>query len=219
MLLSIFSSVILGAATISALPTISARQGSTLITADLIQVISPNSATCDNAPIAAQCRTAAQVATSVSSSFSTYGITSAAEAAAVISLMAFESFDFKYQVNVYPGRPGQGTRNMQMINYNVLYAQSIPSLVANVTAITGGASGASLSTDQANAVRDLLTSDDNLDFGSGAWFLTTQCPAAIRTELQTGSLAGWEQYISSCVGTTVTDDREAYWTRAITELS
>lgn len=188
------------------------------ITAAEIQAISPNSATCAGAPAAGQCRTAAQAAGPITKSLSTYKITSPAEAAALVSLMAYESADFKYQNNVYPGRPGQGTRNMQMINYNLLYANSIPELSGKVTDLIGGAGAADPSVTQANDIRGLLTEVDDFDFGSAAWFLTSQCSTAIRDELQSGSLEGWEQYISECVGTEATADRQEYWSRAIAAL-
>ncbi len=52
------------------------------------------------------------------------------EVAAALSLIAFETGGFKYDTNHYPGRPGQGTRNMQMGGYNVLYALRIEDLKA-----------------------------------------------------------------------------------------
>jgi hypothetical protein len=189
------------------------------ITPAIIQAISPNSASCAGAPQAGQCRTAAQAALPIAQSFSTYGITTPGEAAALISLMAYESADFKYQNNVSPGRPGQGTRNMQMINYNLVYVQSIPALASNLSAITGGAGATALSSQQANDVRSLLTSNDAYDFGSAAWFLTSQCSSSVRYGLQTGSLAGWQQYISSCVGAEASEDRQEYWNRAVTALA
>ena len=105
-----------------------------------------------------------------------------------------------------------------MIQYNLEYAQSIPALSSKLEAISGGSAAAALSETQQNEVRGLLTADEYYDFGSAAWFLTTQCSSEVRAQLQTGSLAGWQQYIESCVGTTATSDRQAYWTRAIAAL-
>jgi hypothetical protein len=135
-----------------------------------------------------------------------YGITSTAEIAGVLSLMAFESVDFKYKHNVSPGRPGQGTANMQMFDYNLEYAQSIPELADQVAAL-----GTISSDAQKNQLLALVT-DDNYNFASGPWFYTTKCASA-RTQLETGSDAGFAAYMS-CVGVSVTDDRNAYWTRA-----
>src|SRR5947199_10077851 len=73
--------------------------------------IAPTSGSCANAPIAAECATASQAVTPLISSFATYNITSAAEQAALLSWMAFESADFKYNRNHFPapGNPAQGT--------------------------------------------------------------------------------------------------------------
>lgn len=58
-----------------------------------------------------ECSTAAQAVPFITKSFATYNVTSRAEQAALISLMAFESGDFKYNRNHFPppGRPGQGS--------------------------------------------------------------------------------------------------------------
>ncbi|KAL1981294.1 hypothetical protein VTN96DRAFT_2787 [Rasamsonia emersonii] len=180
------------------------------LTTQRLLTISPNSASCDNAPAPGECSTAAQAVPFITKSFVTYNVTSLAEQAALISLMAFESGDFKYNRNHFPppGRPGQGTRNMQSPTYNQQYAASIPALASQYRSVSGNVS----------AVLDLLLSDETYDFGSAAWFLTSQCTPAVRAALQSGSEAGWEGYITSCVGTTVTDDRKAYWTRAVQAL-
>ena len=107
-------------------------------------------------------------------------------------------------------------RNMQSAAFNLLYAGSIPALSSSLQAITAGATSASsLSTTQQNDVRGLLTANETYDFGSGAWFLTSQCTESVRSGLQNGSQEGWEEYITGCIGTTVTSDRMAYWQRAM----
>ena len=97
--------------------------GAQLEAAPIIQKIAPGSASCD--ATATECRTATQVAPFIVQSMAEYQMYSPNEIAAVLSLMAFESVDFKYKHNVYPGRPGQGTANMQMANYNLMYAKSL----------------------------------------------------------------------------------------------
>ncbi|KAJ2962724.1 hypothetical protein NQ176_g10917 [Zarea fungicola] len=129
--------------------------------------------------------------------------------AAVIALMAFESVDFRYKHNVFPGRPGQGTANMQMANFNLLYAKSIDGVkdkVADITSVNG------LSNDRLNAILALVTPDET-NFGSGPWFLTTQCGQDVRDALKANIDTGFTAYMS-CVGVSVTDDRKAYLTRA-----
>ncbi|KAL8686405.1 MAG: hypothetical protein Q9224_005458, partial [Gallowayella concinna] len=152
--------------------------------------------------------TAAQAAPFINASFKTYGITSAGEAAAIVALMAFESGDFKYNINHFPGRPGQGTRNMQSPAFNLEYAKSIPAL----------AEGLKKAGDDVKAVVALLTSNGAYDFGSAAWFLKNKCSDKVKAGLKAGTEDGWKAYTTECIGTTVTEDRKAYWTRAAKAL-
>ncbi|KAJ6134234.1 hypothetical protein N7523_000556 [Penicillium sp. IBT 18751x] len=172
-----------------------------------IIAIAPTSANCDNPPAEGECATAKTAAKFTAQSFDTYDVTSKAEQAAVISLMAFESGDFKYNKNHFPGVAGQGTRNMQSPAYNKEYASSISALKDQVAKTSDPAE-----------LLDLLRADEVYDFGSGAWFLTTQCSEDVRSKLQDGTEEGWQSYISDCVGTSVTDERKEYWERAVTAL-
>lgn len=178
------------------------------ITTQQILSIAPTSSTCAGADYPAQCRTADQVAPLISQVFDAYDIVSPGEKAAVLTTIAFETTDFKYNINITPGIPGQGTRNMQSAAFNLLYAQAIPELAP----LIGAASSSP------NGVRDLLTGNDLYDFGSAAWFLINQCSEAIRAGLQSQGLAGWEAYVSGCVGSPPTEDRQAYWQRAAQAL-
>ena len=54
--------------------------------------------------------------------------------------------------------------------------------------------------------------------GSAAWYLTTQCKLAVRNNLATGGLPAWKAYITDCVHTTATADRQAYYDRAMKAL-
>lgn len=89
--------------------------------------IAPTSNTCDNPPAKGECATAKQAAKFTSQSFETYNVTSKAEQAAVISLMAFESDDFKYNKNHFPGTPGQGSElSPNFPGNSMVTAHSIP---------------------------------------------------------------------------------------------
>ena len=219
----------------SGLAMVFERRTTLNITAQQLLVISPGANTCNGSPYIDECRTAAQAAPLISAAFGAYDVNTPGEAAALVSLMAFESGDFKYQKNHFPapGRPGQGTRNMQSAAFNFEYASSIPALHSSLATLTGAGAGApspaasTLSSDTQNAIRQLVLADQ-YDFASAAWFLTTQCGSTgagagqdIRAGLQTipPSEAAWEAYITSCVGTTVTDARKAYWNRAVASLS
>lgn len=81
----------------------------TTLTESQLLTIAPTSNTCDNAPAAGECATAKTAAQYTAQSFDTYGVTSKAEQAAVLSLMAFETLDFKYNKNHFPGVAGQGS--------------------------------------------------------------------------------------------------------------
>jgi len=185
-----------------------------LSTAQLL-AIAPQSSTCSGAPFVDECSTADHAVSFINTAFSTYGITTKGEKAALISIMAFESGEFKYNINHYPGTPGQGTRNMMNFPFILQYAASISTLASQ---IPPGTTATSASDDVKNSVRALVL-DDAHSFASAAWFLTTQCSAAVRSGLQSGTdESAWEEYITSCVGTTVTDARKAYWTAAVNAL-
>ncbi|KAI4183927.1 MAG: hypothetical protein L6R41_005105 [Letrouitia leprolyta] len=173
-------------------------------TVSALLAVVPKANTCTGAPSPPECKTAEEAAPFINKSFRIYGIASPGEAAAVIGIMAFESGDFKYNVNHFPGTPGQGTRNMQYPQYNLKYAQSIPALKDKLAAA---------GTDP-KAILSLLTANGEYDFGSAAWFLTTQCSETVRAGLKTGSLAGWQAYITQCIQTTTTPERQAYWQKA-----
>ncbi|CAG7933603.1 unnamed protein product [Penicillium olsonii] len=177
------------------------------LTESQVTAIAPKSSSCDDAPAEGECATAKQAAKFTSQSFDTYKVTSKAEQAAILSLMAFESGDFKYNKNHFPGVAGQGTRNMQSPAFNKKYAASIPDLKDKAASVSDPAD-----------LLDLLRNDGATDFGSGAWFLTTQCSKEVRSALADGSESGWQKYISDCVGTSVDDDRKAYWERAVKAL-
>ncbi|KAM0332227.1 hypothetical protein ACHAQA_002502 [Verticillium albo-atrum] len=189
--------------------------------ASIILATAPKSASCDPAAdFADECRTAAQAAPHLITAFGKYKVYVPAEIAALLSLMAFETGDFKYNRNHFPapGRPGQGTRNLQMPNFNLAYALDIPALHDKALEITGGTGGsapdaASLTDEQKDKILELVLPDEYA-WGSAAWFLTTQCDASVRTGLQAGTQDGLTKYLSECVGTEPTEDRIAYWQRA-----
>ncbi|KAL2815915.1 hypothetical protein BJX63DRAFT_152532 [Aspergillus granulosus] len=180
------------------------------ITPEQILHVAPNSTTCADAPAIApgECATAAQAAPALSAAFTKYALTSIAEQAAVLGLIAFESGEFKYNRNHFPGVPGQGTRNMQSPTFNAEYASSIPAIKDQAEVVK----------DDPDAVLDLLVAVPEYDFGSGAWFLTSQCTDPVRTALQSGSEDGWRGYIVNCVGTEANDARREYWVRAVEAL-
>lgn len=93
---------------------------------------------------------------------------------------------------------------MQSPAFNLEYAKSIPAL----------AEGLNKAGSDVKAVLSLLTVNGEYDFGSAAWFLKNKCSEKVKTGLKTGTNDAWKAYITECIGTTVTDDRKAYWDRA-----
>ncbi|PGH16764.1 hypothetical protein AJ80_05079 [Polytolypa hystricis UAMH7299] len=168
----------------------------------------------DAAQAPGQCSSASQAAGPILRSFQKYTIESVAEKAAVVSLMVFETAEFKYQRNVFPGRPGQGTRNMQMPDFNKKYATSIEELTPILTPLSYNI----------NATLDALVKNPDYDFGSAAWFLRNECDEGTQTALKKsddGTMdAAWEMYLRKCVnigieeGAEIPEERKKYWIAA-----
>lgn len=194
------------ASLVLSLATIAAAQ---LPATPIVKAIAPNAENCADTT---ECRTAEQAAPFIAKSMSDYKIYNVAEMAAIIATMAFESVDFKFKHNVSPGRPGQGTANMQMANFNLAYAQSIDSVKSQVSQFT---TTDGLSDDDLNHILSLVQPDE-FNFASGAWFYSTHCDASVKAALQANPDDGFSKYLTSCVGTTVTDARTAYFDRAKT---
>ncbi|KAL7951362.1 hypothetical protein V8C42DRAFT_6284 [Trichoderma barbatum] len=194
---STISSLVLGLATLAA---------AQLPAAAIVKKIAPNAENCADTT---ECRTAEQAAPFIAQAMFDYKIFTTPEMAAIISLIAFESVDFKFKHNVSPGRPGQGTVNMQMPNFNLKYAQSIDSIkdqVSQFTTVDG------LGAEDLNRILSLVQPDE-FNFASGAWFYATQCDSSVKQALWENVDTGFQKYME-CVGVSVTDDRLAYFTRA-----
>ncbi|KAF9735771.1 hypothetical protein PMIN04_001519 [Paraphaeosphaeria minitans] len=209
----IMGCALLSAALALALPTpqTTADAAHCGITAEQLTAMDPTTASCSGAAFAAECADASTAAPAINSAFEKYSIHEPGVQAALIAIMLFESGSFKYNHNHYPapGRPGQGTRNMQMAPFNEKYATDLfgAGAVAAARAAPNGQ-------DPSDAMLALVNAKDEDSFGSAAWFLTTQCNASIKDGLATGSSAGWEAYLVDCVGTTHDPARDASWTKA-----
>ncbi|KAK0774899.1 hypothetical protein LTR91_022786 [Friedmanniomyces endolithicus] len=194
-------------ATASAIP----HKRTTTITAADILTIDPATASCANAPIASECRTAAQAAPYIAVSFANFGITSFGEQAALLALMLYESGDFKYAQNHFPGVPGQGTRNMQSPAYNLKYAEYLATVCTNCGITSAQVQQASA---EGPAALLALVNTEEWSFGSAAWYLVTQCGASVREGLAAGTQEGWEGYLQ-CVGTSGDEKRDQLWSAAM----
>ena len=179
----------------------------TAVSASVLQQIAPQSGSC--ASSLPECRTAAQAADPIAKSFAKYQICNKGEQAALIATMALESVSFQYSHNVSPGRPGQGTRNMMMPKFVLEYAASLP--IADQAQKIGGASDQALT-----QVLKLLQDNPEYDFGSAAWYLSSQagCQGA-RDAFAQKSPSAFQTYVTQCLETTTTQDRTDYYTRAV----
>lgn len=160
----------------------------------VVEAIAPKSVSCAGAKELDQCREAPAIAKELVTAFFHYGIFHINQMAAVTSLMAFESLDFQFKRNQNPLNVGQGTANMQSAKFNLLYAKSIPELAPLFEQFT---SVDSMTDDEKKSVLDAVL-DDKYNFGSGPWFLKTQCPDAM-AQLETDPEAGFLSYMRCIV--------------------
>ncbi|KAL0938871.1 uncharacterized protein CTRU02_205481 [Colletotrichum truncatum] len=196
--------------------TTPAPSAGSLLTKDVILKVAPKSASCAGVTdFAEECATADEAVKFLPDALDKYNITSPGEIAGVLSLMALETGEFRFERNHFPkpGRPGQGTRNLQMPKYNLIYARSFPELKEKADDIAGCTTDANtLPDDKKNAILDLVL-PDQYSWGSAAWFLATQCDAKTREGLKEGTIRGYTLYMD-CIGTALDDDREKYWVAA-----
>ena len=194
------------ASTITALP----QKRSCISAADLIK-IAPNTTSCEGATYPEECATAEVAAPNIGLSFREFKIPSFGAQAALVSIMLFETGDFKYNRNHFPapGTPGQGTRNMQSPTFNQKYAEWIAANGKDES-ITAAKVTAAAAQGPAEVLA-LINASNKWSFASAAWFLKTQCEASVETALADGTQASYEAYLTDCVGTTVTDDRITGW--------
>jgi hypothetical protein len=177
-----------------------------------ITTIAPESANCTGATYPAECATATEATPWIYVALHTFGIHEFGTQAALLSLMLYESGSFKYNINHYPGVPGQGTRNMQSPAFNLEYAQW---LAANMKD-SGISSQQVDEAEKESPVQVLaLVICERWSFASAACFLATQCSEEVSRGLAASTEEGWEAYLTNCVGTTVTDDRTVIWKKAI----
>ena len=187
------------------------RKQAACISANNLITIAPATASCDGASFPSECAPASVAAPNIAQSFSLFNVDSFGAQAALVAIMLFESGDFKYKINHFPGVAGQGTRNMQSPTFNSKYADWI---VANgQDASITQSSVAAVANDPAALLN--LINTDQWSFASAAWFISTQCGASQIQALGDGSQASFEAYLTGCVGTTVTEDRIAGWEKVI----
>ncbi|KAJ2654071.1 hypothetical protein IWW48_006322, partial [Coemansia sp. RSA 1200] len=152
---------------------------------------------CGSAPYPDEYVANSRAVSAINNALTKYGISRRSNVVAVISLMAFESESWLYNKNHYPGRPGQGARNMQMYEYNSEYAK----LLYSAKVAQALASDSSNSTQQMDDVRDLVLGD-NGSFGAGFWYLTVHASNYHNNAntLRDGNSADFQDYVVTGVG-------------------
>ncbi|KAJ2003979.1 hypothetical protein GGI04_000656 [Coemansia thaxteri] len=182
---------------------------STAITLDQLNKAIPARASdgsCASVSTPSECAPNSRAVVAINAAIAKYGVTKRGEIVALVSLMATESADWQYNINHYPGVPGQGTRAMLMYNFVQQYAQSLyPSQVTQ--ALAGGSSTAAM-----NNVRALVL-NDNDSFGSAFWYLTTQAASYHNnaTRLRSGNASDFKNYVVNGVRASWSSDRQATW--------
>ncbi|KAJ1834478.1 hypothetical protein LPJ63_001923 [Coemansia sp. RSA 2711] len=152
-----------------------------------------------------ECATNKQAAQAITNAMAKYKITGRGQVVALISLMAYESNKWQYNINHFPGRPGQGTRAMLMYSFVYAYAKQLyPSQVQ-------GAWQTSSDNSTMNNVRALVLDNDD-SFGAAFWYLTTVAKDfASADKLRSGNIDDFKAYIENGVHTTWDSGRGDIW--------
>ncbi|PSR75525.1 hypothetical protein BD289DRAFT_487077 [Coniella lustricola] len=172
--------------------------------ASVIEAIMPKSTSCSGR--GDECTTAAVAGPLLAASMTTYSVTTGVEQAGLLALIAYESGELQYKKNTnQDANEGRGTVNEQGAQYNIDYANTFPALAAqNPTTAT---------------VLDLVTTDE-YNFGTAAWYYSSQSACATARSMSTDDADAWfDEYMANCDGmgsdwATSEPDRETYWTAA-----
>ncbi|KAJ2672418.1 hypothetical protein GGI25_005127 [Coemansia spiralis] len=159
-------------------------------------------ASCSSAAYPSECVPNSRAVAAINKALTKYGITKRGEAVAVIALMAFESNSWLYNINHWPGTPGQGTRNMQQYNFNKEYAQLLHP--------TEASQALSSSNPMASVLALVLNDDDS--FGSGFWYLVKKASKYHNSgKLADGNQNDFQDYVVNGVGASWSNDRLTIW--------
>ncbi|KAK4631363.1 hypothetical protein CLAFUW4_02426 [Fulvia fulva] len=179
------------------------------ITPQSLITLAPSTSSCASASYPDECRTASIAAPAIAASFKQFKLNTFGAQAAAVAIQLFESGNFQYSKNHFPapGRPGQGTRNMQSPAFNEKYAEYLATVPGS------GITEEQVEAAKAKGPADVLelVNGDRWGFGSAAWFIGTQCSEDVRKGLDLGTQVGFERGLTECAGTEVTADRISGW--------
>lgn len=197
--------------TATAYPLLHVRDDDASLAAKILKA-APGTESCSTASFPDECATAAEAAPHIAAAMERFCIHETPVVAALVDIMLFESGAFQFNRNHFPepGRPGQGTRNMQMSPFNHKYALDVPELRDQAVAIAGDTADDALSDDQKNDILALVMPDE-YSFASAAWYLTTQCEASVRKSLADNGDEGFKAYLADCVGVEAGEERLEHW--------
>ncbi|KAJ2850643.1 hypothetical protein IWW36_001754 [Coemansia brasiliensis] len=142
-----------------------------------------------------------------------YKVASRGEIVATLAWMLYESDNWKYNINHFPGNIGQGTRTMMSWNYVSQYAKQLHPNEYEQAVGSSGDDVSSANNSTKTAVIDLVLNNDD-SFGAGFWYLTTQAPSFHNnpSKLRDGNMQDFQEYVQSGIVTSWNSDREAIWT-------
>ncbi|KAK9766391.1 hypothetical protein K7432_004558 [Basidiobolus ranarum] len=188
------------------------------LTLEILEIAVPVSAgqgQCSQATFKEECRNAQQALAPLRESFLKYGIDSVGAEAAIVALIAYESGSFAFNINHWPGRAGQGTRNMMMFPAIHEYVKSLASLNRKYLKITLNVPEP-YSEEKQNEIRALVLNDRD-SFASAAWYLakSSECPRDALEKLRANTEEAFKYYTLTCVKTdgSTLPDRIAAWKR------
>ncbi|KAJ2780584.1 hypothetical protein H4R18_003379 [Coemansia javaensis] len=190
------------------------NNSSLVVTLDQLNAINPASGQSGYCSGKKGCNTNQDAVAAINNAITKYNIKTRAQAVAVVAVMALESDYWMYNVNVFPGRTGQGTKAMMMYNFVYSYAQSLyPDKVDPNAGSLQPASAANNAT--MNGIRDLVTSTPNDSFGAGFWYLT-QSPQgkpfyADPAKLRDGNADDFNAYSTQGLGAPADPQRTKVW--------
>lgn len=162
--------------------------------------VMPRASSCATGPVV-ECLTAVQAAPLLAASFIKYDITHSAAQAAILTLIAVESGELKYNQHYNNGAPaltGQGTYNEMSPSFILQYGLTLDILDTNPLIV----------------MKKINQNPEN-SIASAAWFMRQFC-ALILPRFETAPDDAYRTYITSadCIGTTMSEDRNAYWAKA-----
>ena len=180
------------------------------ITADQVSKFAPGTSACTTSTL--ECTSCQDTANGLNDAFKTYGFTTLGQKAGIIAYMAFESVDFAYNTNQFPGRPGQGTKCMLMPPHLYNFAISFPELKPQVESlspsaakdgVTYGNYDALFSEDTTrNQIRALVLPNE-YTFKCATWFMTSYTAVTCDKTVLDEGLSGFKKTMKSCFGVDV----------------